>query len=79
MMADKPLQSFEIQLRNLDGPLPIQAVRAGALNGMFYSEMKLRNPNWFKKHHRPNANMPQPFSLSLLFDEGMCLGFRAGL
>jgi len=72
-----PLQSFEIYLRNLDGPLPIQAVRAEALNGMFYTEMKRRAPAWVEAMHQNGGQAIHPFSLSLLFKDGLCYGFRA--
>ena len=33
------LQIFLVPLKNLHGPLPIQAVRARALHGLFFKEM----------------------------------------
>ena len=75
-MALYPLQTFEVKLRNLDGPLPIQAVRAGALNGLFYAEMNQKYSNWVDGMHKNDGNMPHPFSMSLLFADDFCQGFR---
>jgi hypothetical protein len=33
------LIGIDISLRNHDGPLPIEAMRAGAINDMYYYEM----------------------------------------
>jgi CRISPR-associated endoribonuclease Cas6 len=71
------LSILDVTLRNLDGPLPIEAVRAHALNGMFYSELDRRYPWWVQDLHQPRANAPLPFSLSPIFQDGYFLGFRA--
>lgn len=70
------LQSFDIHLHNLHGPLPIQAVRAHALNGLFHAELGKRHPAVVEAMHQ--ADGPAPFSLAPLFNEAHFLGFRVG-
>src|SRR3972149_1108443 len=72
------LHAFDIHLSNLHGPLPIAAVRAHALNGLFHAELGKRHPTLVGELHQPNG--PMPFSLAPLFDAeaGEFLGFRVG-
>ncbi|MCI0626818.1 MAG: CRISPR system precrRNA processing endoribonuclease RAMP protein Cas6 [Acidobacteria bacterium] len=70
------LQVFHVYLHNLHGPLPIAAVRAHALNGLFHTEMGKHHPAVVDDLHRTNG--PAPFSLTPLFDEEQFLGFRVG-
>ncbi len=70
------LCSFDISLHNLHGPLPVSAVRAKALNGLFYTEMGRRFPAWVDRLHLAQGNQPLPFSLSLLYADGYVKGFR---
>lgn len=72
------LSITNITLRNLDGPLPIQAVRAHAMNGMFYTELDRRHHQWVNKLHHLEKKEVLPFSLSPIFDEGFFLGLRVG-
>jgi hypothetical protein len=69
------LQTFNISLKNLDGPLPVLAVRASALNGLFYTEIGKKFPDWVDAMHQ-NSNKVHPFSLSLLADQGSIQGIR---
>jgi CRISPR/Cas system endoribonuclease Cas6 (RAMP superfamily) len=73
-----PLHLFEIYLRNQDGPLPVKAVRAHALNGLFYTELGRRDTRLVEELH--NSKKPMPFSLAPLFDaeRGEFRGFRVG-
>jgi CRISPR/Cas system endoribonuclease Cas6 (RAMP superfamily) len=70
------LQLLDIHLHNLTGPLPIQAVRAHALNGMFHTELGRRHGGLVEELHQ--SQKPMPFSLAPIFDEGCFLGFRVG-
>ena len=75
------LQVREIYLSNLDGPLPIQAVRARSLNGLFYNRLGLRYPRLVDAlHDRDRKKKEMPFSLAPLFDveRGAFLGLRIG-
>lgn len=71
------LTAYEIELRPLRGELPVEAVRANALNGLFYSELGRRFSSWVNELHEPNGSRPQPFSLALNYSNGMVRGFRA--
>lgn len=72
------LSILNVFLRNLDGPLPIQAVRAHALNGMFYTELDRRYHTWVSKLHHLDKREVLPFSISAIFQDGLFLGFRVG-
>lgn len=72
------LATFDILLDNLDGPLPVQAVRANALNGMFYTELARKYPRWVEDLHHPRDHQPQSFSLAPIFENSRLLGFRVG-
>ncbi len=74
-----PLQVIEVFLRNLDGPLPIQAVRGHALNGLFYSRLGHLDSALVRSLHM--SNDPAPFSLSPIYnaERGEFHGFRVGL
>jgi len=78
MSGSSPLQVLEILLRNHNGPLPIQAVRAHALNGLFYAELARRDSALVDALHRSGG--PMPFSLAPLFEpaDGTFQGFRVG-
>jgi CRISPR/Cas system endoribonuclease Cas6 (RAMP superfamily) len=69
---------FDIHLHNLHGPLPIQAVRAHALNGLFHTELGRRDPKLVEELHQ--SKKPMPFSLAPLVDaeRGEFRGFRVG-
>ncbi len=73
----QPLSTFEIFLRNHGGPLPVAAVRANALSGLFYAEMRRKHSDWVECMHQ--LNRPLSFSLALLFDDGCVRGFRVNL
>ncbi|HPH98129.1 MAG TPA: CRISPR system precrRNA processing endoribonuclease RAMP protein Cas6 [Anaerolineaceae bacterium] len=74
-MSQQPLSCFEVFLYNLTGPLPVQAVRSKALNGLFYTEMGRRFPSWVDRMHA-SGQKPLPFSISLMVDNGLVQGFR---
>lgn len=68
------LHTFLVTLRQPSGPLPIQAVRAHALNGLFHAELGKRYPAVVEELHR--ANGPAPFSLAPLFEGDEFRGVR---
>ncbi len=70
------LQVLEVRLYNIAGPLPIQTVRAHALNGLFHTELGRRHGALVDKLHQSQGSMP--FSLAPLFDEECFYGFRVG-
>lgn len=73
------LLTYHIHLRNLSGPLPIHAVRAHALNGLFHAELGKRHAALVEALHHGEG--PMPFSLTPLFDaeEATFTGFRVGV
>ena len=75
------LQVFEILLQNQDGPLPVAAVRAHALNGLFHTEIGKKHPEVVESLHEVKngeREPPLPFSLAPLVSDGNFLGFRVG-
>ncbi len=67
------LQAIEISLRNLDGPLPIQAVRLHTLRGVFYNALGGEKSSLAQSIH---GNSPAPYSIGALFTDGAFTGIR---
>lgn len=70
------LHTFSILLRQSSGPLPIVAVRAHALNGLFHTELGRRHSALVDELH--NGHKPMPFSLMPIFRDEEFLGFQVG-
>ncbi len=70
------LHAYLIQLHQPAGPLPIAAVRAHALNGLFYAELGKRYPAVVAALHQPHT--PAPFSLAPMFEGDEFRGVRVG-
>ena len=69
------LQVFLIHFHNSHGPLPIQAVRAKAVHGMFYTEMGRRFSDWVDELHQ-NQSSPLPYALAPMLQDGNFFGLR---
>lgn len=73
------LQILHVTLRNLDGQLPIQAVRLRPLDGVFYTALGGKASPLARSIHsigaagRPN---PAPYSIGPLFADGYLKGLR---
>jgi len=73
------LQIIEIQLHNLDGPLPIQAVRLTALRGLFFGALGGEHSAAANTIHEISTkvkNRPAPYSISLITNKGTVVGVR---
>jgi hypothetical protein len=73
------LIAYDITLNNHTGALPVQAVRAHALNGLFHAELGKRHSALVEALHHGAG--PMPFSLTPLFnaEEATFTGFRVGV
>ena len=64
------LQAYEIQLTNMDGPLPVHSVRGDSLRGLFY---KHTDPKLAELLHsygqKGNEHLAAPYSVSILSKE----------
>ena len=69
------LNRFIVPLQNSDGPLPIQAVRARALHGVFCKEMGEKFPAWIDKLHQ-NQGTPTPYTLSPILEGEYFVGLQ---
>ncbi len=72
------LSTLNIYLTNLDGPLPIHAVRGHALNGSFYGELDRHYHRWVSRLHHLDRSETLPFSISPLVEDGQFIGMRVG-
>lgn len=71
------LQILHVTLRNLDGPLPIQAVRLHTLRGVFYQALGGENSPRARSIHAKGENgrpEPAPYSVGPLFADGHLKG-----
>lgn len=73
------LQILEVALRNLNGPLPVQAVRLHVLRGVFYQALGGEDSSLARAIHSKGADGrpdPAPYSIGPLFSEGFMRGIR---
>ena len=71
------LQILHVTLRNLDGPLPIQAVRLHTLRGVFYQALGGEDSPRARSIHAKGENgrpEPAPYSVGPLFADGHLKG-----
>jgi CRISPR/Cas system endoribonuclease Cas6 (RAMP superfamily) len=73
------LQTLNISLRNLDGPLPIQAVRLHTLRGVFYEVLGGEDSPQARSIHDSGGGSdryPAPYTIGPVFDDGSLVGLR---